>query len=148
MTNYTVADPDSLSTRFAAVVVGPFTRGSMTKRLTRELEALAPAVEHVIERRLVAELVVQQVLETVGAVITLAVVAEREPAVEIRVVTKAVCDELLVPRVLAEDLPGGEWRRIQKASGYHAVFVNGEGIITDDTQTGAHPGSLLRHGHA
>jgi N-acyl-D-aspartate/D-glutamate deacylase len=52
------------------------------------------------------------------------------------------------PSEVVEDLPGGEWRRIQKASGYRAVFVNGEQIIADDTQTGAHPGSLLRHGHA
>jgi N-acyl-D-aspartate/D-glutamate deacylase len=45
-----------------------------------------------------------------------------------------------------EDLPGGEWRRVQKARGYHAVFVNGVRTITDDTETGVHPGRLLRHG--
>mgnify|MGYP001812326232 FL=1 len=45
VTNYIVADPDSLSTRFAAMVFGPFTRSSMRKRLTRELEALAAAVK-------------------------------------------------------------------------------------------------------
>ena len=50
------------------------------------------------------------------------------------------------PNEVVEDLPGGEWRRIQKASGYHAVFVNGVRTIADDTQTDRHPGRLLRHG--
>ncbi len=39
------------------------------------------------------------------------------------------------PNEVVEDLPGGEWRRIQKASGYHAVFVNGVRTIADDAQT-------------
>jgi N-acyl-D-amino-acid deacylase len=50
------------------------------------------------------------------------------------------------PIEVVEDLPGGEWRRVQKASGYHAVFVNGVRTIADDTQTERHPGRLLRHG--
>ena len=50
------------------------------------------------------------------------------------------------PNEVVEDLPGGEWRRIQKASGYHAVFVNGVRTIADDAQTERHPGRLLRHG--
>jgi N-acyl-D-aspartate/D-glutamate deacylase len=50
------------------------------------------------------------------------------------------------PNHVVEDLPGGEWRRIQKASGYHAVFVNGVQTIADDAQTQRHPGRLLRHG--
>ncbi|MDY7105321.1 MAG: amidohydrolase family protein [Actinomycetota bacterium] len=50
------------------------------------------------------------------------------------------------PNEVVEDLPGGEWRRIQKASGYHAVIVNGVRTIADDTQTERHPGTLLRHG--
>jgi N-acyl-D-aspartate/D-glutamate deacylase len=50
------------------------------------------------------------------------------------------------PSEIVEDLPGGEWRRVQKASGYHAVFVNGERTIADDQQTHTHPGKLLRHG--
>jgi N-acyl-D-amino-acid deacylase len=52
------------------------------------------------------------------------------------------------PNEVVEDLPGGEWRRIQKASGYHAVFVNGVRTIADDAQTQRHPGRLLRHGRA
>ena len=50
------------------------------------------------------------------------------------------------PNVVVEDLPGGEWRRIQQASGYHAVLVNGVRTIADDAQTERHPGRLLRHG--
>ena len=50
------------------------------------------------------------------------------------------------PNEVVEDLPGGEWRRIQKASGYRAVFVNGVRTIEDDQQTERHPGRLLRHG--
>jgi N-acyl-D-aspartate/D-glutamate deacylase len=52
----------------------------------------------------------------------------------------------VLPNHVVEDLPGGEWRRIQKASGYHAVFVNGVQTIADDAQTERHPGRLLRHG--
>lgn len=47
---------------------------------------------------------------------------------------------------VVEDLPGGEWRRVQRARGYHAVLVNGVRTIADDTQTERHPGKLLRHG--
>jgi len=50
------------------------------------------------------------------------------------------------PSEVVEDLPGGEWRRVQRASGYHAVFVNGERTIADDEQTETHSGRLLRHG--
>ncbi|MGF1598878.1 MAG: amidohydrolase family protein [Acidimicrobiales bacterium] len=56
-------------------------------------------------------------------------------------------NELAVgPNVVVHDLPGSEWRRIQKATGYHAVIVNGEQTIADDEQTNAHSGRLLRHG--
>ncbi len=50
------------------------------------------------------------------------------------------------PNEVVEDLPGGEWRRIQKASGYHAVIVNGRRTIADDEQTETFSGRLLRHG--
>ena len=52
------------------------------------------------------------------------------------------------PNEVVHDLPGGEWRRIQKASGYHAVVVNGVQTIADDQQTEQYSGKLLRHGHA
>ncbi|MGE0659490.1 MAG: amidohydrolase family protein, partial [Reyranellaceae bacterium] len=41
---------------------------------------------------------------------------------------------------IAHDLPGGEWRRIQRASGYRYVLVNGEVTIENDQQTGRHSG--------
>ena len=54
----------------------------------------------------------------------------------------------VLPEEIVHDLPGGEWRRIQRAAGYRWVLVNGEVTIRDDTQTGAHSGALLRHGSA
>ncbi|MFN0092206.1 MAG: hypothetical protein ACKVWR_18355 [Acidimicrobiales bacterium] len=50
------------------------------------------------------------------------------------------------PNVIVHDLPGGEWRRIRTATGYHAVIVNGEQTIADDQQTNQHSGRLVRHG--
>ncbi len=51
-----------------------------------------------------------------------------------------------LPSEVAHDLPGGEWRRIQRARGYRWVLVNGEITIEDDKQTDTYPGALLRHG--
>ncbi len=47
---------------------------------------------------------------------------------------------------VAFDFPGGEWRRVQRAIGYHAIIVNGEQTFAHGKETGALPGSLLRHG--
>jgi N-acyl-D-amino-acid deacylase len=44
------------------------------------------------------------------------------------------------------DLPGGEWRRVQRAKGYHHILVNGVETFTDGECTGETPGQLLRHG--
>jgi N-acyl-D-amino-acid deacylase len=44
------------------------------------------------------------------------------------------------------DLPGGEWRRVQRAEGYRHILVNGVETFTDGECTGATPGKLLRHG--
>ena len=52
------------------------------------------------------------------------------------------------PVELVHDLPGGEWRRVQRASGYRYVVVNGEVTIEDDRETQRFPGRLLRHGSA
>ncbi len=49
---------------------------------------------------------------------------------------------------VAEDLPGGEWRRIQRAQGYQNIVVNGEVTFENGVCTGATPGKLLRHGRA
>jgi len=47
---------------------------------------------------------------------------------------------------VVEDLPGGEWRRVQRAKGYKDIIVNGEVTFEDGVCTGATPGKLLRHG--
>ena len=52
----------------------------------------------------------------------------------------------VLPSEVAEDLPGGEWRRIQKANGYNWILVNGEVTFEDGKPTGAMPGRLLRNG--
>ena len=49
---------------------------------------------------------------------------------------------------IEHDLPGGEWRRVQRAIGYKAIIVNGVVTFTDGECTGATPGKLLRHGKA
>jgi len=56
-------------------------------------------------------------------------------------------DELGITEMeVAHDLPGGEWRRIQKAVGYRYILVNGQPTFIDGKETGAVPGRLLRHG--
>ena len=52
----------------------------------------------------------------------------------------------ILPREVVHDLPGGEWRRVQRAKGYRYVLVNGQVTIKDDAETGTHAGQLLRHG--
>jgi N-acyl-D-amino-acid deacylase len=50
-----------------------------------------------------------------------------------------------LPSEVVLDRPGNAWRRVNRAHGYHAVYVGGERIIADDEQTGSTPGSLVRH---
>ena len=52
------------------------------------------------------------------------------------------------PAEITHDLPGGEWRRIQRAQGYRYILVNGEVTIEHDQETHRYSGSLLRFGHA
>ena len=52
----------------------------------------------------------------------------------------------VLPGEVRHDLPGGEWRRVQRAEGYRYVLVNGEVTIRDDRETGRCSGRLLRHG--
>ena len=54
----------------------------------------------------------------------------------------------LLPTEVAEDQPGGEWRRIQRAEGYRWTLVNGQVTFEDGKPTGALPGKLLRSGAA
>ncbi len=52
----------------------------------------------------------------------------------------------VMPDEVLHDLPGGEWRRVQRASGYKYVLVNGEVTVKDDQQTDRFSGQLLRNG--
>ena len=52
----------------------------------------------------------------------------------------------VLPSEILHDLPGGEWRRVQRAKGYRYVLVNGQVTIQDDEQTETYSGRLLRHG--
>ena len=52
----------------------------------------------------------------------------------------------VLPSEVAVDLPGGEWRRIQKSKGYNWILVNGEITFEDGEPTGALPGKFLRNG--
>ena len=54
----------------------------------------------------------------------------------------------LLPSEVAHDLPGGEWRRVQKVKGYRWIMVNGEVTLEEGEPTGALSGKLLRHGKA
>ena len=47
---------------------------------------------------------------------------------------------------VAHDIPGGEWRRIQRAKGYQSIIVNGVETFANGECTNATPGRLLRHG--
>jgi N-acyl-D-aspartate/D-glutamate deacylase len=51
------------------------------------------------------------------------------------------------PIAVAHDLPGGEWRRVQRARGYRYIMVNGEVTFVDGQPTERTPGLLLRHGN-
>jgi hypothetical protein len=42
----------------------------------------------------------------------------------------------------------GEWRRVQRSTGYRSIIVNGVETFADGDCRGATPGKLLRHGHA
>lgn len=52
----------------------------------------------------------------------------------------------ITPMEVARDLPGGEWRRVQKAEGYRWIMVNGDVTFENGVCTNATPGKLLRHG--
>ena len=47
---------------------------------------------------------------------------------------------------IVHDFPGNEWRRIQRAKGYHAILVNGVQTFEGGECTGETPGQLLRNG--
>jgi N-acyl-D-amino-acid deacylase len=45
--------------------------------------------------------------------------------------------------VIAHDVPGDEWRRVQGADGYRIIMVGGEVTFADGVCTGATPGQVL-----
>jgi N-acyl-D-amino-acid deacylase len=47
---------------------------------------------------------------------------------------------------IVHDLPGDEWRRVQRAKGYQSIIVNGVETFANGECTGATSGQLLRHG--
>jgi len=53
-----------------------------------------------------------------------------------------------LPSEIVYDLPANEWRRVQKATGYRHILVNGVETFQDGNCTGATSGKLLRSGHA
>ncbi len=56
-------------------------------------------------------------------------------------------DELeILPAEVVEDLPGGDWRRVQRGAGYRHIIVNGEPTICEGTPLTSRPGRLLRSG--
>jgi N-acyl-D-amino-acid deacylase len=69
--------------------------------------------------------------------------AEGAPA-DMIVYDPAAVDSL--PQERAWDYPAGEWRLIQKATGYDRIIVNGTTTFIDGKCTAATPGKLLRHG--
>lgn len=54
----------------------------------------------------------------------------------------------MLPAQIVHDLPGDEWRYVEKAEGYRYIMVNGELTFVDGVCTDAIPGKLLRHGKA
>lgn len=52
----------------------------------------------------------------------------------------------VLPVEVVHDLPGDEWRRVQRSEGYKWIIVNGQVTFQDDRCTGATPGNLLRYG--
>ena len=53
-----------------------------------------------------------------------------------------------LPGEIAHDLPANEWRRVQKADGYHHILVNGQETFHNGECTGNTSGALLRNGAA
>ena len=52
----------------------------------------------------------------------------------------------ITPPEVLHDMPGGEWRRVQRAKGYRYILINGAVTIENDEQTDVFSGELLRHG--
>ena len=53
----------------------------------------------------------------------------------------------VLPIGILHDLPGNEWRRVQKATGYKYTIVNGQVTFEGDKCTGATSGQAAAQGH-
>ncbi len=75
---------------------------------------------------------------------------ELKPGLAADIVVYGMEELAIEPEWIGEvvhDFPGNEWRRVQRARGYHAIIVNGEMTFADGECTNATPGRLLRGGH-
>lgn len=54
----------------------------------------------------------------------------------------------ILPSEILNDLPLGDWRRVQRADGYRWIMTNGQVIFEEGKCTNALPGRVLRHGRA
>ena len=52
----------------------------------------------------------------------------------------------LSPSETVEELPGNEWRQIQRSEGYRWTLGSGDITLEDGEPTGTMSGKLLRHG--
>jgi N-acyl-D-amino-acid deacylase len=52
----------------------------------------------------------------------------------------------ILPAEVTHDLPGGDWRRVQRATGYRDIIVNGRRTVHNGEALDARPGALLRSG--
>jgi len=50
----------------------------------------------------------------------------------------------VLPMETIQDLPDGDWRRVQKANGYDCIIVNGQITFEHGKCSGALPGKVLR----
>jgi N-acyl-D-aspartate/D-glutamate deacylase len=50
----------------------------------------------------------------------------------------------ILPADVAYDLPGGDWRRVQRAAGYRHIIVNGRQTMANGQALASRPGELVR----
>jgi N-acyl-D-aspartate/D-glutamate deacylase len=50
----------------------------------------------------------------------------------------------ILPADVAHDLPGGDWRRVQRAAGYRHIIVNGHRTMENGRPLSSRPGQLMR----
>ena len=105
-----------------------------------------PNTEPAIDSAAVVEYIIRRAKEDgVVRVFPIGCVSKGRKGIELSEMEELAVDPEWIGEI-AEDLPGDEWRRIQRAKGYSSIIVNGEVTFADGECTGATPGQLLRHG--